>query len=183
MLMLRSALWLTLCLVSSWGYAHHEVAQEAHLTDETADIVASRPWARATPPGAGAGGGYVTLTNRGDRDDRLVGARTPITERVEIHAMEMDGDIMRMVHLPEGIELPAGETVNLAPGGLHLMFMELTSPIAEGAPLPVTLDFQHAESLELHLRVVPPGARLEGEDHPRHSHHPHHEETHGHSGH
>ncbi|BBI71429.2 hypothetical protein HAALTHF_12940n [Vreelandella aquamarina] len=79
--------------------------------------------------------------------------------------MEMDGDVMRMAPLPGGIELPAGESVTLAPGGLHLMLMELGSPIVEGEPVPVTLEFQHAEPMEIELQVLPVGASPEGSHH------------------
>ena len=113
----------------------------------------------------------ATLTNHGDGDDMLIGATSPVTERVEIHIMEMDGDVMRMAPLPGGIELPAGGSVTLAPGGLHLMLMELDSPIVEGEPVPVTLEFQHAEPMEIELRVLPVGESPEGHHHESgHSH-------------
>ncbi|CAN0561827.1 unnamed protein product [Ectocarpus sp. 12 AP-2014] len=90
---------------------------------------------------------------------------------------------MRMQHLPGGIEIPAGEAVTLAPGGLHLMFMALSSPIEEGQPIPVTLEFQHAENIEIELHVVPVGASPEGEDthadhHADHDHGAHGEMAH-----
>lgn len=166
-------------LADHHGHSHEEAAPE-----QPSEIEVAQPWARATPPGAAAGGGFVTLTNRGEVDDTFVGATSPLTERVEIHTMEMDGDVMRMQHLPGGIEIPAGETVTLAPGGLHLMFMALSSPIEEGQPIPVTLEFQHAENIEIELHVVPVGASPEGEDthadhHADHDHTDHNHEAHG----
>lgn len=174
MLMRRTALLFSLLLMSGSLVAHHGGTHDEASPGQVPDIEASEPWTRATPPGAGAGGGFVTLTNHGDADDRLVGASSPVTERVEIHTMEMDGDVMRMSQLPDGIEIPAGQTVSLAPGGLHLMFMELASPITEGQPLPVTLEFQHAESIDVELQVLPAGASPEGA---------HHTDGHGHAAH
>ncbi|WP_367714406.1 copper chaperone PCu(A)C (plasmid) [Nitratireductor sp. GISD-1A_MAKvit] len=101
-----------------------------------------QPWTRATPPGAKAAGGFVTIVNGGEEDDRLVSAEAAFAGRVELHTMDMTDGVMKMRHLPEGIPVPAGETVNLAPGGLHVMFMDLQEPIAEGAPVPVTLTFE-----------------------------------------
>lgn len=170
MFMFRTVLLSSLLLVSTAVFAHHGGSHDGDSADHPSLIEVSQPWTRATPPGAGAGGGFVTLTNRGDQDDRLIGATSPITEQVEIHTMEMDGEVMRMAPLSGGIEIPAGGTVSLAPGGLHLMFMDLTNPIVEGEPLPVTLEFQHAESIEVQLQVVPPGASLSGEAHHHHSH-------------
>lgn len=178
MLMLRTVLLSSLLLISTSVFAHHDGSHDESTSAEGSHLDVTQPWARATPPGAAAGGGFFTITNRGSVDDRLVSASSPITDRVEIHTMEMDGDVMRMQHLPDGIEIPAGETVTLAPGGLHLMFMELTSPLVEGDPLPVTLVFQHAESIETELQVVPVGSTPEGVN----SHTDHHEE-HGHMSH
>ncbi|HSP32503.1 MAG TPA: copper chaperone PCu(A)C, partial [Halomonas sp.] len=156
MFMRRATLLTALLLMSApLLAAHHGDGHDEAMPGQATEIEVSQPWARATPPGAAAGGGFVTLTNQGDRDDRLVGVSTTITDQAEIHIMEMDGDVMRMQHLPGGIEIPAGETVTLAPGGLHLMFMELASPIEEGQTIPVTLEFQHAESIEVQLQVVP----------------------------
>ncbi|WP_445010933.1 copper chaperone PCu(A)C [Vreelandella stevensii] len=162
MFMLRTALFSSLLLVSTTLLAHHGGSHDEGSGDHDSHIEISQPWTRATPPGAGAGGGFVTITNHGEQDDRLMGVTTPITERSEIHTMEMDGDVMRMAPLPGGIELPAGSTVTLAPGGLHLMFMELPAPIMEGEPVPVTLEFQHAPSIDVELHVLPPGASPEG---------------------
>jgi copper(I)-binding protein len=168
---IRATLLTALLMMSTPLLAAHHGGDSSEAMAGHSAIEAEQPWTRATPPGAGAGGGFVTLTNHGDGDDMLLGATSPITKRVEIHIMEMDGDVMRMVPLPGGIELPAGGSVTLAPGGLHLMLMELGSPIVEGAPVPVTLEFQHAEPMEIELRVLPVGASPEGHHHESgHSH-------------
>ncbi|MGE6605553.1 copper chaperone PCu(A)C [Halomonas sp. NPDC076908] len=175
MFMIRTVLLSSLLLVSTSLFAHHGGSHDEPTSAESSHLDVTQPWARATPPGAAAGGGFLTITNHGSVDDRLVGASAAITDQVEIHTMEMVGDVMRMQHLPGGIEIPAGETVTLAPGGLHLMFMALPSPIEEDQPIPLTLEFQHAESIETELQVVPVGASPEGQD----AHADHHAENHG----
>ncbi|KAE8437549.1 MULTISPECIES: copper chaperone PCu(A)C [Halomonadaceae] len=168
---MRATLLTALLMMSTPLLAAHHGGDSSEAMAGHSAIEAEQPWTRATPPGAGAGGGFVTLTNHGDGDDMLIGATSPVTERVEIHIMEMDGDVMRMAPLPGGIELPAGGSVTLAPGGLHLMLMELDSPIVEGEPVPVTLEFQHAEPMEIELRVLPVGESPEGHHHESgHSH-------------
>ncbi|MDQ7729511.1 copper chaperone PCu(A)C [Halomonas sp. SpR8] len=177
MLMRCATLLTTLLLISSpLLAAHHGDDHNDAMPGQTSHMEIAQPWARATPPGAATGGGFVTITNSGEGSDTLVGATSSLTDRVEIHTMEMDGDVMRMQHLPGGVEIPAGETVTLAPGGLHLMFMGLSSPIEEGQPIAVTLEFQHAGSIEAELQVVPVGASPEGEDG---DHGDHHHEAHG----
>jgi len=83
------------------------------------------PHARATVAGAPVSGGYMTITNMGDEDDRLVSASTAFAGKTEIHEMAMDGDVMKMRQLADGLMIPAGETIILKPGGLHIMFMGL----------------------------------------------------------
>ncbi|OFX05884.1 MAG: hypothetical protein A3D94_06910 [Alphaproteobacteria bacterium RIFCSPHIGHO2_12_FULL_66_14] len=118
----------------------------------------SHPWTRATPPTAQAGGGFLTITNRGTKPDRLIAARSGISDRVEIHEMKMDGNIMRMRELDKGLEIPAGATVMLKPGGLHIMFMGLKAPFAKDTRVPLTLVFEKAGSLDVELAVEALGA-------------------------
>jgi len=113
---------------------------------------------RAMPPGARAGGGFVTITNQGDKSDRLVSATSPAAPVVEIHEMKMDGDVMVMRQREYGVLVPAGETVLLAPGGLHIMFMQVPKPFVEGEDIAVTLTFEEAGPVEILLKVAPIGA-------------------------
>src|SRR5262249_31189687 len=87
-----------------------------------------QPWTRVTPPTAQAGGGVLVVTNTGATPDRLVAAKSPTAERVEVHEMKMDGNVMRMRAVEKGVEIPPGGTVELKPGGLHVMFMGLKAP-------------------------------------------------------
>jgi copper(I)-binding protein len=119
----------------------------------------SQPWTRATPPTAKAGGGFVTITNKGTTPDRLIAARSTVSDKVEIHEMKMDGNVMRMRELDKGLEIPPGATVTLKPGGLHIMFMELKAPFANDTKVPVTLVFEKAGSVDVELLVQAMGAQ------------------------
>ncbi|MDP1960579.1 MAG: copper chaperone PCu(A)C [Reyranella sp.] len=118
----------------------------------------SHPWTRATPATAQSGGGFLTITNKGTMPDRLVAARSGASDRVEIHEMKMDGNVMRMRELEKGLEIPAGATVMLKPGGFHIMFMGLKAPFAKDAKVQVTLVFEKAGSLDIALDVEALGA-------------------------
>jgi copper(I)-binding protein len=116
-------------------------------------------WARATPPTAPTGGGFLTVTNTGTTPDKLVSAKSPAAETVQIHEMKMDGNVMRMREISGGLEIAPGATVTLAPGGLHIMMMGLKAPLKQGEKVPVTLVFDKAGSIDVELDVVAMGAR------------------------
>lgn len=118
----------------------------------------TRPWTRATPATAQSGGGFLTITNKGTTPDRLIAARSTVSDRVEVHEMRMDGNVMKMRELEKGLEIPAGATVMLKPGGYHIMFMGLKAPFAKDAKVPVTLVFEKAGSLDIVLDVEALGA-------------------------
>ena len=116
------------------------------------------PWARATPPTAPAGGGYLTVTNKGTTEDRLISVKSPAAGAVQVHEMKMEGNIMRMREVEGGLAIPPGATVALAPGGLHLMMMGLREPLKQGERVPVTLVFEKAGSINVELAVIAMGA-------------------------
>lgn len=126
------------------------------------DLQISAAWARAMLPGQKAGGGYLTITNAGTAEDRLVAASSPAAPKVEIHEMKVVGDVMVMRPLA-GLVIPAGATVELKPGGLHVMFMQVPQGFAAGGTVPLTLQFEKAGQVELQLPV-----RGAGEDHSGH---------------
>jgi copper(I)-binding protein len=123
----------------------------------------SQPWTRATAPTAKAGGGFVSITNKGTAPDRLVAVRSTVSDKVEIHEMKMDGNVMRMRELDKGLEIPPGATVTLKPGGLHIMFMELKAPLAKDSKVPLTLVFEKAGSIDIELPVQAIGAQPPGQ--------------------
>lgn len=123
-------------------------------TTHLGPINISQPLSRATLPNAPVGGGFMTIENTGAEADRLVSITSPASPDVQIHEMAMQGDVMKMRKLADGLEIGAGETVTLAPGGLHLMFMGITQRFVEGETVPVTLTFEKAGTVELELPVL-----------------------------
>ena len=117
---------------------------------------------KAMLPGQPVGGGYVTIKNTGDSDDKLIGVESSAAGRAEIHEMAMVNDVMKMRKLDDGIVIPAGQTVELKPGGLHMMFFDVKKPFAEGDKVPVTLIFEKAGKVEV---VLSTGAAKGGGDH------------------
>ena len=122
------------------------------------DLRIGHPWSRATPPGAKVGGGYLKIENKGSTPDRLVAASLERAGRVEIHEMSIAEGIMRMRELPMGVEIPAGGSVELKPGGLHVMFMDLKSPLKQGDRLMGTLIFERAGAVAVEFAVEAIGA-------------------------
>jgi len=99
-------------------------------------------WVRATVPNQPATGAFMRLNS--PTDTRLVAAQTPAAAVTEIHEMRMDNDVMRMRQV-QAVELPAGETVELKPGGYHLMMMQLKDTVTAGTQVPLTLTFEDAQ--------------------------------------
>jgi periplasmic copper chaperone A len=117
----------------------------------SAQVKVDRAWARPTVPGQQGGGGYLSITSA--RADKLIGGNTPVAERFELHTMAMKGDVMEMRQL-DAIELPAGQTVEFKPGGLHVMFIGLKQPLALGSKVPVTLKFEKAGAITVQFDVM-----------------------------
>ncbi len=111
------------------------------------------PYARATPPNAPVSGGYMTIRNTGTESDRLLSGEAAFAERVEVHEMSMDSEVMKMRQLTDGLEIPAGGEVVLKPGGYHVMFFGIDSQFKDGESRKVTLTFQKAGSIELDFKV------------------------------
>ncbi len=125
------------------------------------------PWVRATPGGAKVAGGYVTLSNTGTEPDRLIGGTFAQAGRVEVHAMSMDGTIMKMAPVEGGLAIKPGETVKLAPGGYHLMLMDLRAQLKPGETVPGTLTFEKAGAVPVTFTVEAIAAQVPtgGHDH------------------
>jgi copper(I)-binding protein len=123
------------------------------------DLVISQAWSRATPGGAKIGGGYLTIQNKGSTPDRLLGGSADIADRVQIHEMAVNNGVMTMRPLDKGLAIEPGKTVKLAPGGHHLMLLDLKSPLKQGDRLPVTLEFEKAGKVKLSLEVQGLGAQ------------------------
>jgi hypothetical protein len=116
------------------------------------------PWSRATPKGAPVGGGYLSITNTGTTPDRLVGGATEVSKGFEIHEMSMDGGVMKMRLMPNGLEIKPGETVTFKPSGYHLMFTGLKSQLIKGGHVAATLKFEKAGEVKVQFDVAGIGA-------------------------
>ena len=114
-------------------------------------LTIGHPYARPTAPSQPTGGGYLKLVNNGAAD-RLLSASVPISASVELHSMRMEGDVMRMRQV-DAIDIPAGQTVVLKPGGLHLMFIGLKAPLAAGQRFPMKLKFEKAGEVAVEVVV------------------------------
>jgi copper(I)-binding protein len=126
---------------------------------EVGSLVITQAWTRATPGGATIGGGYLTIENKGTAPDRLIGGSADVAGKVEVHEMSMNNGVMTMRELDKGLTIEPGKTVKLAPGGFHLMLLELKSPLKQGDQLPVTLEFEKAGKVTLSLDVQGVGAQ------------------------
>ena len=119
----------------------------------------SAPWARATPKGASIGGGYFKITNTGTTPDRLVGGATDVASRFEVHEMSMDNGVMKMRPVTKGLEIKPGQTVELKPGGYHVMFVGLKQQLEKGHPFKATLMFEKAGKVDVDFAVEGIGAQ------------------------
>ncbi|TMJ47557.1 MAG: copper chaperone PCu(A)C [Alphaproteobacteria bacterium] len=126
------------------------------------DLVITQAWSRATPGGAKTGGGYLTIENNGSSPDRLIGGSADIAAKVEMHEMSMKNGVMTMRPLDKGLTIEPGKTVKLAPGGYHLMMMDLKGPLKQGDKVPVTLEFEKAGKVQVSLDVQGVGAQGPG---------------------
>lgn len=122
-------------------------------TGKVGDIEVSGGYVRAMLPGQPVGGGYITIRNGGKTDDRLTAVTSSSAGKVDLHEMKMNGNVMQMRELKDGVAIAAGATVTLSPNGLHMMFSKVTSPFKKGETVPVTLTFEKAGSVQLVLPV------------------------------
>ena len=134
------------------------VAQSVTKTVKTDAIKIENAYTRATAPGQQVAGGFMKIENKGNVADQLVSASSPAAGEIQLHEMAMDGNVMKMRQVKD-IAVPAGGSVELKPGGYHLMFMNLKGPFAAGQTVPVKLKFAKAGELEVKLPVNEVGAQ------------------------
>jgi copper(I)-binding protein len=118
-------------------------------------LVIGHPWTRPAPPGMSMGVAYLSITNRGTGEDRLIGASTPAAESVQIHRTTIVDGMARMRPMTEVVIAP-GATVRIEPDGIHLMLIGLKTALRAGETVPLTLEFQHAGKLTVQLAVQRP---------------------------
>jgi copper(I)-binding protein len=153
----RGVLGGALSLALAVGFTANAQAQTPDI--KAGDLVISQAWTRATPGGAKVGGGYLTIENKGTAPDRLIGGTTEVAGKLEIHQMSMSNGVMKMHPVDGGLAIEPGKTVKLAPGGYHLMMVDLKQPFKQGDKVPVTLEFAKAGKVALSLDVQGIGAQ------------------------
>jgi copper(I)-binding protein len=132
-------------------------------TYNVGSVMIEQPWARATPGGAKVAAGYMKIVNNGAQADRLIGGSLPQAGRFEVHEMKMVNGVMEMRPIPGGLEIASGQTVELKPGGYHVMFMDLQQPLKQGERLKGQLRFEKAGVVEVEYQVEAVGARGPGQ--------------------
>ena len=147
-IMFAAALTVASLSASGMGRAHEFKA---------GDLLIEHPWSRQAPHAADVAAGFMKIVNNGKEDDRLVKVTAEISGMAQLHDMKMEGDVMKMFELPDGIPVPAGGTVELKPKSLHIMFMKLKSlPVAD-TKFHGTLTFEKAGTVEVEFAVEKAG--------------------------
>ena len=153
---MKSTLFKALFIVAGVAMAGSVLAQGVAKTVTTDSIKIEDAYTRATVPGQKVAGGFMKIESKGAAD-QLVSASSPVAGEVQLHEMAMDGNVMKMRQVKD-IAIPAGGSVELKPGGLHLMFMNIKAPLAAGETVPVKLKFAKAGEVEVKMPVNPMGA-------------------------
>ena len=141
------------------AFAFLAVAPACAQDAKAGDLVITQAWSRATPGGAKVAGGYVTIENKGATADRLIGGSADVAGKFEVHEMAMNNGVMTMRPLDKGLAIEPGKAVKLAPGGYHLMLMDLKGPLKQGDKVPVTLEFEKAGKVNVSFDVQGVGAQ------------------------
>jgi len=128
-------------------------------------LVINHPWSRATPKGATVAGGYMKITNSGTAPDRLVSGSTDVARRFEIHEMRMEGGVMKMRELSDGLEIPPGATVELKPGSYHVMMTNLSRQLTKGERVKASLTFEKAGKIDIEFDVEAVGGTAKEHPH------------------
>ena len=133
-------------------YAVLGLSFTAHAQEATVGAIKIEDaYTRATVPGQQVAGGFMKIDNKGGTD-LLVSASSPIAGEVQLHEMSMEGNVMKMRQVKD-IPVPAGGAVELKPGGMHLMFINIKAPLATGETVPVKLKFAKAGEVEVKMPV------------------------------
>jgi hypothetical protein len=137
---------------------------QAHAV-EIGALKINHPWSRETAPKAAVGAGFLTIQNFGKTPDRLIAVKSALSDDVEIHTMTMEGGVMRMRELKDGLTIAPGAEVKLQPGAEHIMFMGLKSQIKQDEDFKAILVFERAGEVEVTFKVEPPGANPAANSH------------------
>jgi len=125
-------------------------------------------WVRASVPGQVNGAGYLQIANKTTHPDRLLSIESDAATRIELHNVITENGVAQMRQV-QGIDIPAGGSARLAPGGYHVMFLKLTAPFKQDGQIPVVLKFEKAGEVRVNFTVKPPtynpSAQTDGADH------------------
>lgn len=123
-------------------------------------VMIMTPWSRPSPMEAGNGAVYMTLMNEGGQPDVLLSAETDVAEVVELHETKMEGDVMKMSPI-SSIEVPAGSSVNLEPGGKHIMLINLKQQLMPGEKIKLILNFEKSGQKTIEAEIREMGAPMD----------------------
>lgn len=119
-----------------------------------AEIEVHDAYARSASEMAVTGGAFMVIYNRGDAEDRLIGASSDAAEKVELHTHKEDANgVMRMIHVEEGFDLPANGQIVMERGGHHVMFLGLKEPMKQGDMIDLVLTFEKAGDVPVQVEV------------------------------
>ena len=124
---------------------------------DTANVDVKDAWVRSTVSGQMGTGAFMKITAK--TGTQLVGVSSPVASVAEVHEMKMDKDIMRMRAVPV-LDLPAGKTIELKPGGYHVMLMDLKQPFLKDSKVPLTLMFKDAKGVQTRMELTLPVANV-----------------------
>lgn len=155
---MKSNTLLKALLITAIGFGFGGLANAQNA--KVGSVQIENAYTRSTVPGQQAAGGFMKIENKGAAD-QLVSASSPVAGEVQLHEMAMDGNVMKMRQIKD-IAVPAGGSVELKPGGLHLMFMNIKAPLTAGESVPVKLKFAKAGEVEVKMPVNAMGAQGAG---------------------
>lgn len=156
MVWLRSAVAAVIAVLAAVAIALPAPAHE----EEVGEITIVHPWSRPAPQGHN-GVIYLDILNRGTADDRLIAVGTPLAAKVELHRSTMEDGIHRMERV-DAVTIPAGGKVELAPGGLHVMLIDLKFMLMAEETISVTFSFEHAGDITSSVAVETRAGRDDG---------------------
>jgi len=130
---------------------------EAHEI-KLGNLVIHHPWIKQPPGSAAVAGAYTTIDNNGTQNDTLISISIEHVSTVQIHEMQMQGDVMKMTEMAKGLLIPAGKSVELKPKSSHIMLMGIISPFMEGEEVKGSFTFAKAGKVDVDFEVVAPGA-------------------------
>ena len=152
---MKSNTLLKALLISTVGFGLAGIAQAQ--STKVGSVQIENAYTRSTVPGQMAAGGFMKIENKG-AVDQLISASSPVAGEVQLHEMAMEGNVMKMRQVKE-VVVPAGGAVELKPGGMHLMFINIKAPLTAGETVPVKLKFAKAGEVEVKMPVNAMGAQ------------------------